>query len=210
VFVAVPLCAAAVALPALAAQSANEVTIFAHPPVAASDSPITLSGTVRSGRPGELVDLQAKDCGQSSFRIVQSARTQSGGRWATTFFPGIGTSVRAVWKGHTSTPVRIGQRAMLRFAPKANDRTRFVVSVVARAQFWRKKVVIERLNRERGVWRHFRSVVLTSQQAPGQFVWTSGEFTARLPRGTMLRALLPQSQAGSCYLLSYSLPLRTG
>jgi hypothetical protein len=105
--------------------------------------------------------------------------------------------------------VKVGQRAMLRFAPKARERTRFEVAVVARAQFWLRTVVVERLNRQRGTWGPYRSVVLTTQEAPGEFVWTSGEFTARLPKGTSLRARLPQSQAGPCYLMSYSLPLRT-
>jgi hypothetical protein len=53
---------------------------------------------------------------------------------------------------------------MLQFTQKPFGRHRFIVSVVARAQF------PERL---------------------GQIMWTSGEFTARLPKGTLLRAVLP-------------------
>jgi hypothetical protein len=199
-----------VVLPAQATPSAGEVTLIARPSVASPDHPITLFGTVKSGRPGEVVEILTKDCGHSFFRVAISTHSQAGGRWSTTFFPAVGTTVRARWNGRLSAPVKVGQRAMLRFAPRAGDRTRFEVSVVARAQFWRKRVVIERLNRQRGAWVRYRSVVLTTQEAPGEFVWTSGQFTARLPRGTLLRALLPQSQAGRCYLSSYSLPLRTG
>ena len=205
-------------LAALSLQSAHsavpgataDVTIAARPSIAAPDHPVTLHGAVRSGRPGEEVLIQTKDCGATFFRTFAATRTQSGGNWATEFFPAIGTKVRAVWKGRTSNVVSVHQRAMLRFVPKASDRTRFVVSVVARAQFWRKRVVIERLNRARGAWETYRTILLTQQEAPGEFVWTSGEFTARLPRGTLLRAFLPQSQAGPCYLASFSLSLRTG
>lgn len=109
-----------------------------------------------------------------------------------------------------STAITVRQRAMLRFVPKANDHTRFVVSVVARAQFWRRSVHIERLNRRHGAWETYRTVVLTEQNAPGVWVWTSGEFSARLPLGTSLRAVLPDSQAAPCYLSSTSPALRTG
>ena len=193
-----------------ASVTARDVTISARPSIAGPDAPITLSGTVRTRRPGESVEIQTKDCGSSFYRAFTVTRTQSSGIWATEFFPSIGTTVRAVWNGHVSRAIAVGQRAMIRLAPKASDRTRFVVAVVARAQFWRRKIVIERLDRGRGVWRRYRSVVLTDQHAPGEFAWTEGEFTARLPRGSLLRAFLPQAQAGPCYLASYSLSVRIG
>lgn len=191
------------------ATAASRVTIAAMPAVAASDHPVTLFGTVPSGRPGELVEIQAKECGQSFFRAVSTTHSQSGGRWTAEFFPGITSAVRASWKSDVSKPVFVKQRAMLRFAAKAFNRTRFVVSVVARAQFWRRYVAVERYDRDRKAWRPFRRVVLTEQNAPGSIVWTSGEFTARTPRGTMLRAVLPTSQAAPCYLTSTSLTVRT-
>ena len=189
--------------------ASSRVTIAALPAVAASDHPVTLSGMVSSGRPGELVEIRAKECGHSFFRGVSTTHTQAGGGWTAEFFPGITSAVRARWKTHVSKPVIVKQRAMLRFAPKAFDRTRFVVSVVARAQFWRRYVAVERYDRRRKAWRPFKRVVLTEQNAPGSIVWTSGEFTARTPPGTKLRAVLPASQAAPCYLTSTSLIVRT-
>ncbi len=191
------------------AATASRVTITALPVVAASDHPVTLFGTVPSGRPGELVEIQAKECGQSFFRAVSTTHSQNGGRWTAEFFPGITSAVRARWKTRVSKAVIVKQRAMLRFAPKAFDRTRFVVSVLARAQFWRRYVAVERYDRRRNAWRPLKRVVLTEQNAPGSIVWTSGEFTARTPSGTMLRAVLPASQAAPCYLASTSLTVRT-
>jgi hypothetical protein len=189
--------------------SSEQVTIAARPAIVPQDRPVTLFGAVDNGRGGEEVEIQAKDCGQSFFRVVSGATTREGGGWSTEYFPLITTTVRAVWKGRASSQVTVRQRAILRFVSKPADRTRFVVSVVARAQFWRKKVTIQRFDRRLGRWDRFRSVVLTEQASPGSVVWTSGEFTARLPRGTMLRAVFPAAQAGPCYVSGTSLPVRT-
>ncbi len=189
--------------------ASDDVTIAARPQIVPSDKPVTLFGAVANGEAEEQVEIQAKDCGQSFFRVVAGTTTTEGGGWSMEFMPGITTTVRAVWKGHASSQVTLRQRAILRFAPKASDRTRFVVSVVARAQFWHRKVHIQRFDRRLGTWKLFRSVLLTEQNAPGAWTWTSGEFTARLPKGTMLRAVLPASQAQPCYLAGTSLPVRT-
>lgn len=189
--------------------ASEQVTIAARPTIVPPDKPTTLFGSIDSGKANEEVEIQAKDCGQSFFRAVAGTRTEEGGGWSTEFFPAITTSVRAVWRGQASTQVTVRQRAILRFSSKPFDRTRFVVSVVAKAQFWKRKVTIQRFDRRLGRWVAFRSVVLTEQDAPGAFVWTSAEFTARLPKGTMLRAVFPASQARPCYLSGTSLPVRT-
>ena len=189
--------------------SSEQVTIAARPTIVPPDRPVTLFGAIDNERGGEEVAIQAKDCGQSFFRVVSGATTREGGGWSTEFFPAITTTVRAVWTGRASSQVTVRQRAMLRFVSKPADRTRFVVSVVARAQFWRRNVTIQRFDRRLGRWDRYRSVILTEQRAAGSWVWTSGQFTARLPRGSMLRAVLPASQAGPCYLSGTSLPVRT-
>ena len=189
--------------------TSERVTIAARPTIAPPDKPVTLFGAVDNGRPDEEIEIQAKDCGTTFFRAVSATTTREGGGWSTEYFPAITTTVRAVWKEQASSQITLRQRAMLRFSSKPSNRSRFVVSVVARAQFWRRKVTIQRFDRRLGTWKLYRSVVLTEQDAPGTFVWTSGEFTARLPKGTMLRAVLPTSQARPCYLSGTSPVVRT-
>ena len=191
--------------------ASDQITIAARPTIVPSDKPTTLFGSIDSGRADEEIEIQAKDCGQSFFRVVSGTTTREGGGWSTELFPGITTTVRAVWRGQASAQVTVRQRALVRFSSKPSNRTRFVVSVVARAQFWRRKMTIQRFDRRLGRWELYRSVVLSEQnQAPGStFVWTSGEFTARLPSGTLLRAVLPTSQAAPCYVSGTSLPVRT-
>ena len=186
----------------------SRVTIVATG-VAASNHPITLYGSAKGAAPGETVEIQSKDCGTTFFRGVSATRTERAGRWSADFFPGITTWVRAVWKGHASTAVLVRQRVRLEFTQKPFKRHVFVVSVVGRAQFWHRRVTIMRYHRRDREWRVFRTVLLTTQNAPGQIVWTSGEFSARFPQDTLLRATLPASQAAPCYLSGTSLVLRT-
>jgi len=187
---------------------AGRVTIHA-PSLVPSDHPIPLYGTAEGAASGEMVEIESKDCGTTFFRGVSATRTQRAGQWSAEFYPGITTWVRAVWRGRASKAVRVRQQATLHFTQRPFRRHRFVVSVVARAQFWHRKVTIERYRPRDREWQVFRTVLLTTQNAPGQIVWTSGEFTARLPEGTALRAVLPASEALPCYTSGTSLVLRT-
>lgn len=199
---------AAAATPTAAAPDA--VTIFARPSIA-RDVPVTLFGSVDSGKAGEVVDIQAKDCGQQAFRGVAGATTGEGGGWSMEYVPLITTTLRAVWAGRESAPITIRQRARVAFSrppgwPGAAKA--FRVSVVAKAQFWRKRVLIQRFDRRLGTWTTVRPVVLTETAAAGQFVRSWTEFTASFPKGTLLRAVFPLAQARPCYLAGYSSLLR--
>ena len=65
--------------------------------------------------------------------------------------------------------------------------------------FWHKRVRIER--RQGSSWRTVKWVLLTeSDAASGYGSWTEAEFTLAVPKGTEIRAVLPQSQTGPCYV----------
>ena len=87
----------------------------------------------------------------------------------------------------------------------------FTARVGAKLQFWRRHVVIERFERRVGVWKPVKKVVLTETvSSPGQSgVLTYQDFRIAVPKGTLLRAVFPRSQAGSCYLTGYSPQVRT-
>jgi hypothetical protein len=193
--------------------ASDRVTIAARPSVVGwngrSPSTVTLFGSVDNGRAGESVEVQARDCGQSFFRVVDGATTVEGGGWSTEYFPGISTTVRAVWNGASSSQITVRHRAfasLRRLGPKL-----FEAGVSARASLWRRKMLIQRLDRKLGTWKTVRSVVLTHQEGggPSTFVSFSAEFRTSVPEGTTLRAVLPASQARPCYLSGTSLPVRT-
>lgn len=183
----------------------EQVTIAARPTIAPPDGSITLFGSIDTGKEGEEIVIQSKDCGQRDFRTVAGARSSDGGGWSVEYFPGISTSLRAVWNGRASAQVGVKQRAPLRFFSRPFDRTRFFVAVVARVTFVQKKVTIQTFDRRVGRWRLYRSIVLTEQEGR----WSSSEFTARVPRGARLRAVLPRSQARPCYLPGTSPTVQT-
>lgn len=191
--------------------ASERVTIFARPSIARGDGrPVTLFGSVDNGKAGEVVDIQARDCGQQFFRGVAGATTREGGGWSTEYFPGITTTIRAVWNGEASAQITVRQRPRIELLPPAPGAARrFKVDVVAKAQFWRRQVIIQRFDRRLGTWVKLKSVVLTEQGGAGVFVVTSATFGATVPKGTLIRAVFPLAQARPCYLAGFSNLLRT-
>jgi hypothetical protein len=192
--------------------ASERVTIFARPNVVRDFRGTTLYGSVENRREGEGVTVQAKDCGQPSFRVVAGATTSEGGGWSTTFYPQITTTVRAVWKDDTSTPITVRQAAGVALTKHVGGELR--VYAGGRKSFWRKRVRIERFDARLGRWRLARTVLLTrSAPARGQGpqVGTSGSwasFKPKLPKRTLVRAVLPLSQARPCYLAGTSRAVR--
>jgi hypothetical protein len=200
-------------LAATATAATEQVTLSARPSTLGPSGRVFVSGAVDSRRAGDVVTIQAKDCQAvpNVFRDVAEARTEQSGAWSTEYAPGIGTTLRAVWRDQESAPVAIRQRANVSLRQLASGR--LWAGVVAKTQFWRKHVLIQRFNRRLGTWSTVRSVVLTETVAgaPGaaSFVWSYAEFRLRVPKGTLLRAFFPLSQARPCYLGAASTLVRT-
>jgi len=191
------------------AKQADGVTLVARPTEAGPGQGVTLFGTAEGARAGESIDIQAKDCGQATFHTAGGAHVGAGGEWQTEFFPGINTALRAVWRGKLSRTITLRQRASLRLEPHPANPKRFEVAIAAKASFWRKQVLFQRLA---GVWKTVRPVRLTESAAPpgATYVWSRAQFRTTLPRGTRVRVLLPQSAANPCYVSAASRLLRVG
>jgi hypothetical protein len=207
------LLAAAIAAVLLTASRSNEaaavpsarVTLAARPLVLQPNAPLTLSGAIDSGREGEVVTIQTKDCGFSTYTGVASATTGARGTFTAEIRPNIGTEVRALWSGATSPPIAIRQQPLVQVFKRAG-RT-FEIGVSSKGQFWHKRVFFQI---RRGSWKTMKSVLLTdTASSPGApFVFTSAKFQASVPRGTQVRAVLPAAQARPCYLAATSAVIR--
>ena len=191
--------------------ASDRVTIAARPSILAANQRVTVFGSVDNGKEGELVAVEAKDCGAAPafFRDVASATTSAGGGWSTEYLPRINTTLRAVWNGTASAQITVRQRpsvSLVRLPSK-----RFRVQVGGKAQFWRKRVQLQRFERRLGTWQIVRSVLLTESGGyPGSGEAVSwAEFRASVPRGSLVRAVLPRPAARPCYLAGYSKLLRT-
>lgn len=186
----------------------DPVTIAAQPPDLLRDRRLTLYGTVASDRPKELVRLEARDCGQTLWRVVARVETTVGGRWSWPYYyPGITATIRAHWNGRTSAPVRVRDRAYVELRRRGAHG--FAVSVRAKSSFEGKRVHLQRLDPVGG-WTTVTSAALTDSGAPPgvSYVFSSVRLSASVPAGSLVRALFPLDQARPCYLAGRSNMLR--
>ena len=183
----------------------ERVTLLARPTVLAASQATTLFGSVDNGRAGEIVTIQAKDCGQRFFTGISSATTRDGGAWTEEYFPAITTTFRAVWKGAASAQVTVRLHPRVSLFQRSPRRFEIFVG----GAFWRKSVLIQR--RQQGSWKTVRSVLLTDtySQPGSRFATTGATFGASYSKGTQIRAVLPLSQARPCYLAGVSNTVRT-
>jgi hypothetical protein len=190
------------AVASAAAATAEQATIEARPSVARWGEPITLFGSVDSARAEEIVTIQAKDCRQQFFRDYFSARTREGGSWSTEMWTAINTTLRAVWNGRVSSEITVGRRPGVLLRQRSPRRFDVGVQGTGSALFWRKKALFQRFDRRLGIWRTVKQVVLTESSG-----YTT--FRAAVPKGSLVRAVIPLSQARPCYYAGYSPLLRT-
>jgi hypothetical protein len=199
--------APAVAQPDGSAAAAQRVTLAARPTTLAWSQSATLFGAVDSGQEGQTVTIEAKDCPLTSFREVTVVQTSEGGTFTLSLGAGVNTVIRAVWRSGVSAPIQL--RQVPRIFLDRRGPGRFEIGVSSKGQMWRKRVLFQR--RAGSKWVTVKTVTLTDTLGGvGQaFVWTEAEFGASVPRGSIVRALLPSIQARPCYLGGVSNTVRT-
>jgi hypothetical protein len=173
--------------------AADKITIAVRPTIASITTPaVTVYGTIDSANAGESITIQAKGCGETFFRAYSGASTEAGGTWSQLVFPTTTMRLRAVWKSATSSEVTVSKRVFVGFRQRAA--TRFSVYMVGYGnRFVGKYVNIQRFDQRLGRWGTIRKLVLTSDRY-------GTSFTLRVPKGTRLRAVLPNSEARPCFL----------
>ena len=163
---------------------------------------VNLFGSVASDKAEETVQIQGKECGPHapSYRTWGlPVYTREGGGWSATAHILATTSYRAVWRGNVSPAVTVWARPWVTL--RRQSTRRWEVRVSGYANFWRKRVQIQTQDPRVGRWTTVRTVVLNSS--------SQVNFRMTLPRGKLLRAVLPLAQARPCYLAGFSRILRT-
>jgi hypothetical protein len=186
----------------------DDVTLFADRTLLEAQQSVRLRGTIDVGQRDEVVEIEVKDCGQPSFRGVRGTSTEQGGEYSLEYWPGISTTIRAAWRNQKSTQIPVRQRAWVSLSKKRSTEE-LAVWIKGKRPFWRKHVLFQR--RAGGSWKTVRRIVLTEQigDSYGLGSVNTGEiFRARVPKGTLVRAVLPRSQARPCYLAGVSNTVR--
>ena len=182
------------------------VTLAASRATATFNAPITLSGVVSTQAAGESVTINAQECGKTSFTRVGSATTAAAGNWTFGVRPKINTVYRARWRTNESSTITVKVRPAIRLSRVGS---RFTARVTAAQSFTGKTIALQRYRAAVRRWATLKRVTLGASTTPtaGTFV-TTARFRSRIRRGWRLRVLLPQAQAGTCYLAAPSNTLR--
>jgi plastocyanin len=184
----------------------RSVTLQASRPAVGFGGSVTLSGFVSNQQSGESVVVFAQECGKTEFTRVAGVTSTTDGAWTLAVKPTINTVYQARWRTRESQRVTVAVRPAIRLR---RVRSRFTVQITAAQSFAGKAVAYQRHNRRLRRWVTIRRVVLRTASGPVGTVVTSATFRARPRRGLRLRVVLPQAQAGACYLAAASNTIRT-
>jgi hypothetical protein len=192
-------------------HAASDLTIGVRPDTVDTQhqTPVTLFGTIPSNRPGESVQIEANECGQSGlFHELAGARTEGQGLWSipipgnpplaqVTAYIDTKTLYRARWNGRYSETVTVYARPYLEIrqlsAPKKQKKAGkrfFGISVGGRALKRTVRVLVERRVGPSN-WKTVRKVVISGGLV---FTWVPAA------KGQVMRARLPETEAAPCYI----------
>jgi hypothetical protein len=193
----------------LAAASILADTVTLQPRtgiIRSSEYGVGVLGQISGGAEGEYVVVKGKECGipGAFFRGLGGATTAAGGTYEASVPVRTKTTLRAEWKDATSTTVVVNKRAFISLT-KEEDGFRVAVSSET-GSVDGKRATIERLTPNG--WTRLQTVVLKAQDGYVQY-GEKKKLRFRVPKGTTIRAVLPRSQAGACYLAGYSKLIRT-
>ncbi len=166
---------------------------------------VTISGTISNQKAGEKVDITAQACGGSASHLA-SVTTTTGGAFTYQAQPTANTSYTAKFKNATSSQAGVQVRPVVRLARIALRK--FSVRVTAGASLVGKYVAFQRYNALTSRWATVRSVALQTAAASatplaGTTV-SSAIFRVKIKSRVRVRAVLPATQTGGCYLAASS------
>jgi plastocyanin len=184
----------------------DALTLFADPQEVVYPSKVTLTGELSTKKAGEDVVVLAKPCGRATATKVATVQTTAGGEFATELRALRNTVYTVQVRNTTSEETSVRVEPRLRLGRIAAHR--YSLRVFAAQSFAGKLATFQRFNGSR--WIFVKRVrlqknstnILPTVISSVQFRWNSRS----RPR---VRAILPQSQAGSCYLAGASNDIRS-
>lgn len=151
-----------------------------------------LSGTVSSGKAGEVVTILALSYGQVAATPLGSATTSGTGQWTFTVQPGIQTTYTAKTSTSTGSPLMINVHPRVGLGYQQHIFSTKVTGGSGTTSFAGKVVFFQRRNAS-GAWVTLDKVVLNLN--------SFARFKVTLPRGrSYVRVYITTTQAGAGYL----------
>ena len=183
------------------------VSIKAAPAVLKYGGTATLSGAVSNLAAGETVNIDAKQCGATSFTRLASVKSTANGGWAAPAKPAMNSVFRANWKNANSS--ELAQSVSPLLALKRVSAHRYTASATAAVALTGKRLVVQRYVKSKRAWRAVKQVTLRIAKAgTAPTVVSSTTTRVKVARGTRLRLLLTADQAGACYATATSRAIR--
>jgi plastocyanin len=170
-------------------QSSKKILIFG--------GSATLSGAVSTAQTNEKVTISGQPCGQNAFSQLTTLSTTTGGAFSYVAKPTLNTNFQAKWKAATAT-VTVKVRPRVRLTRLATGR--FSVKVTAAMPFAGKYVVFQRYSSPLSRWVSVKRVSLRAVSGASPLVVTSASFRAKVKARLRVRAFMPQTQVGACYV----------
>ena len=197
--------------PAIGAADPPEIMIDAKPRAVswASGADFEVFGALASRRAGERVVLEENVCG-AGWTEASGTITTAGGRWSLTpmtgyFGPRANANLRARSRSDVSPVISVGVRPGIWLRKKTPNV--YTADVSSGRSLRRRHAKLERYEKSTGRWLAVRRASLVDTSYGFE---TRATFRARLPRGTIIRAVVAASQARPCHLAGFSNMLTVG
>ncbi len=132
------------------------LTLGVLQPIVIYGQPVTLTGTVSSGKAGETVTIMAKPYGEGAFSQLAIVQTSTGGGWSYQTTPSLLTLYEAEWGSTKSGQAGVQVKPKLTFVPRV---TRFVTKVSGGKSFAGRYAYLQRRS-PLGEWINVQKLTL--------------------------------------------------
>jgi plastocyanin len=184
------------------------LTLFAQPDTAVYAGKVTLTGELSTKKAGADIVVLATPCGRSEATKAATMQTTSGGEYTIGLRPGRNTVYTVQAGGTKSEPVSVDVRPRLRLGRVGAHR--YSLRVFAGQKFAGRSATFQRYDAGRARWVFVKRVQLHSNSTNIlPTVISSVAFRSAIVPRARIRAILPQSQVGSCYLAGTSNVIRS-
>ena len=187
----------------VSAAGGGSLTLTVKPQIVVYGGKVTLSGALSTHRAGENAEILAQPCGQPSATKVATVTTTTGGKYSAQVQPLKNTIYTVKVQNSTSKAVSVKVRPRLRLRKVAPHR--YSLRVFAAQSFAGKSASFQRYSAALRRWVVIRRVVLRANASGiAPTLISSVTFRSGVRARLRVRAVLGQTQVGSCYLAGRS------